>query len=145
MLEPTLIFTTHVSLCWANWAINLEATQVSKCTQTGKLLCVCAGTASPCRPSFCSFGSHQTCIISTTLLWDTILSWAFCKAFKCINIYVFYLWKEGVGKNPTPLLNIVIVVGGKKSIQREESCSIAFLIPRVAYGGHNGWTLALAY
>lgn len=50
-----------------------------------------------------------------------------------------------MGENPTPLLNIIIEVGGKKSIQREESSSIAFLIPRDAYDGHNGWTLALAF
>lgn len=72
-----------------------------------------------------------------------MMSWAYCKAFK----YMCSLFVE-TGRNwrePNTLLNIVIDVGGgEKSIPKEESSSIAFLIPRDVSDGHNGWTLALA-
>ena len=65
-LKPAFIFSTHVTLGWANQAINLEATLVSK-PHLQESYYVWAGTAFPRRPSFCSSGSHQTCIIPTTL------------------------------------------------------------------------------
>lgn len=59
-------------------------------------------------------------------------------------MYIFYLCKwEGVGENPTPLLNISIDVGGGESIPNRGSSSTAFLLPSEVQDGNNCWALAI--